>query len=142
MKNTKKTVLYIVWACLYVLCVGLGTLEEPAGFGKAVLVLIGLGFFVPGFWLAAENAKAADRKGMGALRIICICSLSLTLAAIVGNFLSANASASVGKALYDVLALVSAPMLCIRYWALSIFLWACLLMTTVPGVVLPGKKKK
>ena len=140
MKNAKKIVLYIVWACLYILCVGLGTLEEPAGFGKAVLVVIGLGFFVPGFWLAIENIKEKNRKSMGVLRIICICSLSLTLMAIVGNFLSAVASVTVGNTMYDVLALVSAPMLCIQYWALSIFLWACLLMVTIPGVVLPQKE--
>ena len=77
---------------------------------------------------------------MKPLRIICICSLSLTLVAIVGNFMSVSAAAEVGNALYDVLMLVSAPMLCIQYWALSIFLWACLLMTTIPGVVLPRKE--
>ncbi len=139
MKNAKKILLYIVWACLYVLCVGLGTLQAE-GWGRAVLVLIGLSFFVPGFWIAVLDIKSRDLKGLRLLRIICICSLCLTLAAIVGNFLSVSADAQVGAALYDVLALVSAPMLCIQYWALSLFLWACLLTVTVPGVILPRNK--
>lgn len=139
MKNTKKIVLYVVWACLYILCVGLGTIPEPAGFGKAVMVLIALAFFVPGFWLVIEALAKEDRKAVRTVRIISICSLSLTALALVGNFLSANAGADVGDALYDVLALVSAPMLCGQYWAMSIFLWACLLMITIPGVVLPKK---
>lgn len=141
MKQGKKIVLYIVWACLYVLCVGLGTLPEPVGFGKAVLVAIALAFFVPGFLLAIEALKKEDRKGLRTIRIISICSLSLTVLALVGNFLSANAGADVGAAVYDVLALVSAPMLCGQYWAMSIFLWACLLMVSIPGVILPKKKK-
>ena len=140
MKQTKKIVLYIVWACMYVLCVGLGTLPAE-GFGVAALALVGAAFFVPGFWLAAIALKEKDRKLLRLLRIISICSLSLTLLALVGNFLTVQASAEVGAVMFDVLALVSAPMLCIQYWLVSLFLWACLLMISIPGVVLPGEKK-
>lgn len=138
--KTKRIVLYIVWACLYILCVGLGTLEATVPTARALLVMIALAFFVPGFWLAAGYLKEGCRKGLGVIRTICICSLSLTALALVGNFLSARAGAELGNALYDVLALVSAPMLCAQYWAVSIFLWACLLMITIPGVILPRKK--
>ena len=125
---------------MYVLCVGLGTLEANAATAKALLVLIALGFFVPGFMLAALYLKEKDRNGLRILRIICICSLGLTALALAGNFMSASAGAEVGRTLYDLLALVSAPMLCAQYWAVSIFLWACLLMITIPGVILPKKK--
>ena len=134
MNQGKKVTLYIVWACLYILCVGLGTISPQTGAGKAVLVLIALAFFVPGFLLAIEGLKQENRKNLRTVRIVCICSLSLTVLALVGNFLSVQSDAGVGAALYDVLALVSAPMLCGQYWAVSIFLWACLLMVTIPGV--------
>ena len=32
-------------------------------------------------------------------------------------------------------------VLCAQYWVLSLFLWAALLMATIPGVFLPGKKQ-
>ena len=141
MKLSKKTVLYIVWACMYILCVGLGTLTDVSPLGVAVLALIGVAFFVPGFFLAADGLKKKNRKDLFLLRMVCICSLSLTALALVGNFLSVQASAELGAVMYDMLALVSAPMLCIQYWAISIFLWACLLMLTIPGMVLPRRKK-
>ena len=64
------------------------------------------------------------------VRLVSIASLSLTLIFIIVNVLSVRASAAAGKALYDILQLVSAPMLCGQYWALSLFLWACLLMAS------------
>ena len=140
MKQTKKIVLYIVWACLYILCVGLGTLEPSAFTARVLLLLIALAFFVPGFLLAAGYLKEENRKGLRTVRIISACSLLLTAVALAGNFLAVRAGAETGKVLHDVLALVSAPMLCAQYWAVSIFLWACLLMITIPGVILPKKK--
>ena len=140
MKQTKKIVLYIVWACMYILCVGLGTLSAE-GFAVAAMALIGVAFFVPGFWLAAIAVEEKNRKGLRLLRIISICSLSLTVLALVGNFLTVQASPALGAAMFDILALVSAPMLCVQYWAVSLFLWACLLMISIPGVVLPREKK-
>ena len=35
-----------------------------------------------------------------------------------------------GNFLYQVLIIVSSPMVCSRHWALSLFLWACLLITS------------
>ena len=49
----REKILYASWGCLYILCVGLGTIQEPAGFGKAVLVAISLLFFV----LASHRAR-------------------------------------------------------------------------------------
>ena len=140
MEQTKKNVLYIIWGCLYVLCVGFGVVEAAATTTRVLLVMIALAFFAPGFILAGGYLKEENRKGLRTVRIICICSLSLTALALVGNFMSARAGVEVGNVLYAVLALVSAPMLCAQYWAASIFLWACLLMITIPGVILPRKK--
>ena len=126
----KKTILYILWGCLYVLCVGLGTVEEPEGFGKVLLVLTSLIFFLPPACLMYTARKDGDRKGIVTLRIISIVSLSATLILLVVNFLSISASAETGRLVYDLLILVSAPMICSQYWVVSLFLWACLLWSS------------
>ena len=123
----KQKILYMIWGCLYVLCVGMGTLEDPQGFGKWVLVALAVIFFVPGGLLLYDALQARDRRGVRRIRRICMLSLGLTLAALVANFCTIKASEAVGETLYDILNLVSAPMLCGQYWILSLFLWACLL---------------
>ncbi len=135
----REKILYASWGCLYILCVGLGTIEEPAGFGKAVLVAISLLFFVPGALLLADAVKTGDKKGLLRLRVICLCSLVLTLIFLVASILSVNASAQVGTVLTELLMLVSAPMFCGQYWFLSLFLWSCLLIGSFPRLWL-GKR--
>ena len=61
------------------------------------------------------------------VRICAICSLSLTVIVFCANVMAVSASTDVGRTLYDILNLVSAPMFCAQYWIVSIFLWACLL---------------
>lgn len=132
----KKTVLYILWGCLYALCVGLGTVEDPEGLGKVLLVLTSLIFFLPPAVLLYTAKKQGEKKTLLVLRVISILSLSMTLTLLVLNFLSVGASAKIGQRLYELLNLVSAPMLCSQYWVLSLFLWACLLWTSI------GMRKK
>ena len=126
----KEKILYAIWACLYILCVGLGTVEEAAGFGKALLIAAAVIFFLPGAALLYHGYQTKNKKVLLRVRLVSIASLSLTLIFIIVNVLSVRASAAAGKALYDILQLVSAPMLCGQYWALSLFLWACLLMAS------------
>jgi len=126
----KEKILYAVWAGLYILCVGLGTVRDVDGFGRWVLILTALLFFVPGVMLVSEGIKQQNKKMLLRLRLVCICSLSLTLILIVANFLSVGGSAAAGQVLYDILMLVSAPMFCAQYWVLSLFLWACLLFAS------------
>ena len=49
---------------------------------------------------------------------------------MVLNVLSAMGTVTMGNALFGVLIVVSSPMVCSGYWALSLFLWACLLMVS------------
>jgi len=126
----KEKILYALWACFYILCVGLGTVQEAEGFGKALLIATAVIFFLPGIMLLYHGHQTRDRKVLMRVRLISIASLSLTLIFIIANVLSVRASAAAGKALYELLQLVSAPMLCSQYWALSLFLWACLLMAS------------
>ena len=54
--------------------------------------------------------------------------VGLTLALLVANFTTALSSEVLGTVVYYVLTIVSAPMICSGHWAMSLFLWACLLM--------------
>ena len=126
----KTKILFVLWGCIYALCVGLGTVENPAGFGKVLLVLTSLIFFIPPGYILYDGIRSGKKKQVKAVRIIAIVSLSLTLILLVANFLSVSGSAEAGKLLYELLILVSAPMVCSQYWAVSLFLWACLLWAT------------
>ena len=127
MEKRKELLLYAGWICLYILCVGLGTVGNMEGVGKVFFVLTSLIFFLPGAWLLGMGIKNKNRKTVLRVRIIAICSLALTLIVFSANVMAVSASAKVGNFLYDLLNLVSAPMLCSRYWIVSLFCWACLL---------------
>lgn len=126
----KEKILYGIWAALYVLCVGLGMLVGATGVIKAILVCVAVLFFVPGAMLLYDGLRRKDRAAVVRLRIIALTSLLLTLVMLVVNFLSITMPAAVGSAVYEVLALVSAPMFCGQYWFISLFLWACLLFAS------------
>lgn len=126
----KTKILFALWGCIYALCVGLGTVENPEGLGKVLLVLTSLIFFIPPGCILYEGIRDGKKKQVKAVRITAILSLSLTLVLLVANFLSVSASAQAGGLVYELLILVSAPMVCSQYWVMSLFLWACLLWTT------------
>ena len=125
--SLKEIISYCVWLCLYILCVGLGTVEEVAGIGKVLFILTGLIFFLPGIYLLHLGKQEQNKKMILRVRIVAICSLALTMIVFCANVIAVSADTSVGRNLYDMLNLVSAPMFCIQYWIVSIFLWACLL---------------
>ena len=126
----REKILYAVWGCLYILCVGLGFVDGARGFGKFLLVLIAVLFFVPGAMILYDGIKAKNKKALVRVRIIATVSLALTVIAWIVNVMSISASEKVGNVLYKILVLVSAPMVCSQYWILSLFLWACLLMAS------------
>ena len=130
----KEKLLYIAWGCLYILCVGLGTISEAQGLLKLALMMISVVFFVPGIILLYDSVTAGDRKGVLRIRWICIASLALTVAGLAG-FLASGASGSeeTVNLAYEVLILVSSPMACSQFWLLSLFLWGCLLSATFLG---------
>ena len=123
----KELILYAAWLCLYILCVGLGTVETVEGAGKVFFVLTSLIFFLPGAALLILGRKEKNKKMILRVRIVAICSLSLTVAVFCANIASVAASSATGVFLYEVLNLVSAPMFCSQYWILSLFCWGCLL---------------
>ena len=122
----KEWILYAAWLCLYILCVGLGTVEHIEGAGKVFFVLTALIFFIPGIWLLVMGIGEKNKKMVLRVRIIAICSLALTVILFCAN-VAAAASGNLSSFLHDLLNLVSAPMFCSQYWILSLFGWACLL---------------
>lgn len=114
---------YALWAVLFAICACLGFVENPAGFGKVLLVLSSLIFFIPGFLLLSWGQRKA-------VRIISICSLAATLVLLMANILSVYSSVLVGNILHILLVIFSSPMFCAQIRWVGIFLWACLLMST------------
>ena len=130
----KEKILYAIWACFYILCVGMGTLTQITPVGKILLVILSLLFFLPGALLLKEALDTQSKAGLLRIRVICLSSLLLTVILLIANIASVNASPEVGAVLYDLLLLFSAPMICAQYWVLSLFCWACLLIASFPGL--------
>ena len=121
-----KKLLYVLWAGLFVLCAGLGFIPEPEGPFKIALSIISLVFFVPPAWLLY-------RGDMSDAKLVCnlsALSLGLTLILLILNFLTALQSDFLGQVLHYTLVIVSSPMICSGHWAMSLFLWACLLIAS------------
>ena len=126
----RRNLLYGIWAWMWIICGLLGHMEDPQGASAAVLVVIGLASFAPGALLLIDGIRKKHAKTVCAVRWISGLSLGLTCIAFVANILSVRASETVGLVLYEVLIFVSSPMLCLQFYPLSLFLWACLLVAT------------
>ena len=127
----KKSVLYIIWGVLYCACMGFSFVKDPTAGEKVFLVAMSVLFFGPPFYLAGQARKEESRKTLLALRLVSIGVLSLSLILLILNFLSVYFSAKTGLVLYVLLVMCSVPMVCMQYWFLGLFLWACLLMFTI-----------
>ena len=119
-----QKILFPLWGGLFCLCAGLGFIPEPEGLLKAIMVMLSVGFFVPGFLLLdCGNRQTLLVRNLAAL------SLAMTLLLLIGNFLSVMGTPVLGDILHYMLIIISAPMVCGQYWFLSLFLWACLFFT-------------
>ena len=126
----KKTILYSIWLCMAILCIGLGTLEIQSLALQISLAAIGIVFFVPPAILVYDALESRDRKEVIRLRLISIASLVLTVVSLIAFVLTAAVGAEIADLLYDLLNIVSCPMLCCQQWLISLFLWGCLLSAT------------
>lgn len=113
--------LYAAWGVLYILTAALGFIPEADGLAAIGMTLLSILFFVPGFCLLYRGEKKR-------VLILSILSLALTVLFLLLNVWSVGMSRDMGDFLYWALCLVSAPMFCSRFWILSLFGWACLLM--------------
>ena len=128
MKDSK---LYALWGVLYIFCGLLGFIREPNGFLMAVLVLLAVGFFIPGAVLLYRGYREQNPGKIKIIRNISLIWLVMTLVLLVANFLTAGAAEITGDLLYGFLVILSAPMYCGQFWIMSLFLWACLLMASL-----------
>lgn len=129
-----KKILFALWGGLYILCAGLGFIPNPAGAGRAAMIAAAVIFFLPGAFLLYLGKKSGDRKTLKLICALSAASLALTLVLLVVNFLSVGAVEAVGDLLYGLLIIVSSPMVCSQYWAVSMFGWACFLMVSISGL--------
>ena len=127
----KTTKIWIAWGVLYVLCTALSFINIVSGALSGLMILLSIGFFVPGFWLVQEGKKWRSSILLKQVCLVSLLSLGLTVLAIVLNFATAQASDAWGMVAYWFLILVSTPMICSQVWVISLFLWACLLMYTI-----------
>ncbi len=125
------TTLYALWSGMFIVCAGLGFIPDPTGPVRGLLTAVSLAFFVPPALILRRSARTADPVPAKLVRNLSALSLALTLVLLVLNFLSALRSETLGDLLYWILVIVSSPMVCSGYWALSLFLWACLLMSSL-----------
>ncbi len=128
----KKPILYFLWGFFYLLCAFVSNVQLPTESQSVAMLVLSFVFFVPPVILLWDALKKNDKKTLMLLRLFSILSLSLTLVALIANFASVNASDTAGTVLHQVLIFASVPMLCSRQYALSMFLWACLLMLSTP----------
>ena len=119
----KEKITYALWAVLFTICAALGFVQNATGFGRVLLIMSSLIFFIPGVLLLYWGQRKA-------VRLISICSLGITLILFVANILSVQASATVGNVLNALLVILSSPVYCSQFPAFGMFLWACLLMMT------------
>ena len=91
--------------------------------------------------MAMATACSAIQVATGTYAIPFAVLLAMASVALVLNIMSMQASVVLGNVLYVILLTVSVPMFCCGFWALSLFLWAVLFMSTFPKV-LGGLLKK
>ena len=126
-----RKLLFALWAVLFSLCAGLGFIPEPEGLMAAVLTGISILSFLPPWILLYRAGKSGPAADILLIRNLSALSLGMTLAALIANFFTAFASETVGQILHYILIIVSSPMVCSGHWAMSLFLWACLLMVSL-----------
>lgn len=120
-------ILFALWGGLFALCALLGLL----GLSRGVWTVVSVVFFLPPAALAFRAGKRRDNDLRLLIRNLSAASLGLTLIGIVLGIVTASAASWVGNAVHVFLTIVSAPMMLCGYWALSLFLWACLFVATV-----------
>ena len=125
----KKQPFLIFWAGMFILCAGLGFIPRGEGFREYLLVVLGLLFFLPPGALLYLADKDRDRKLITFIRNLSAASLVLTLVFFTLNVITFAAGPVLVNILHIMLAILSTPMMCCRYWVLGLFGWACLLFT-------------
>lgn len=126
-----KKILTVLWAGLFIVCAGLGFIPEPEGAVRIVLTVLSLVFFLPPALLLYDAGTRRDKSVVQLIRNLAVLSLGLTLVLLILNFLTVLSSQALGQILHSILTIVSSPMICSGHWAMSLFLWSCLLTASL-----------
>ena len=129
-----KKSLFTAWAALFILCAALGFIHRPEGTLKVLFLIPALLFFLPPVLILWSARSGRDLPTLRLMRNLSGLSLLITLILIVLNIMSVQWPAASGDFLNTVLIIVSSPMICSGQWALSLFLWACLLMGSLSSL--------
>ena len=127
----RKKVLFALWGGMFIVCAALGFIPEPEGALKVVMTVLALLFFLPPALLLYRAQAEKDKGLLTLVRNLSGLSLLLSLAGLILNILSAPGSQVLGAIMNSILIILSSPMICSGHWALSLFLWACLLMESI-----------
>ena len=125
-----KKLSFILWGALFAICAGFGFIGQPGTVVKILGYLFTFGFFGMGGFLLWQASKSKDLAAIALIRNLSLASLVATSILLVANFLSVFASQGLGNFLHYTLVIVSSPMLCAPSWAVSLFLWACLMVVS------------
>ena len=120
-----------LWAGLFIVCAGLGFIPEPGESLQILLTLLSLLFFLPPALLLYNAGRNRETATIQLIRNLSVISLILTMMLLILNFLTVLSSELLGQILYYVLIIVSCPMICSGHWAMSLFLWSCLLTASL-----------
>lgn len=119
--------LSIAWGVLYLLCAALGIFSVPEWVGICVCLL----FFVPPAVILFRAHREKNSKPIRLIRNLSIAWLAVTVILLILNILSVSMSETAGNILYYTMVVLTAPMVCGRYWLIALFLWACLLAVSL-----------
>ena len=125
-----KKLLFTLWGVLFGICAGFGLIGQPGTAVRILGYLFAFGFFGVGGFILWQANGAKDLATITLIRNLSLASLILTAILLISNFLSVFASEGLGNFLHYVLVIVSSPMTCAPSWALSLFLWACLMVVS------------
>lgn len=143
----RKTLIF-AWAGMFVLCAALGFIQPTSPIINIALTIICVVFFIPATLLLYNAIAEDDQKTVRVIRWISLGSLLATTVALVINIvcgvlyaagIAAPQSVTIS---YTIMVIVSSPMCCGTFKALSLFLWACLLFSTLLKKDSIFKKKK
>ena len=126
--------LFALWGGLFVLCAALGFVNTASTALQVLMTVLSMVFFLPGALLLRLSKETGNREIALLVRNLSAASLILTAVLLIANFLSALAPKLLGDILHSMLIVVSAPMICSGYWALSLFLWACLMICAIKAL--------
>ena len=125
-----KKLLFTLWGVLFGICAGFGLIGQPGTAVRILGYLFAFGFFGMGGFILWQANGAKDLATITLIRNLSLASLILTAILLISNFLSVFASEGLGNFLHYVLVIVSSPMSCAPSWAVSLFLWACLMVVS------------